>query len=100
VDQIRFQSEEALYSKINSLLERVNWLESGLACWRDYEGILTTSGIALKSRIVAILESFIGLKVDRIEDNHEKAIITGDDDSPLLLFETKSAEGIYSKDAE
>ncbi len=97
VDEIRFQGEEALYLKINSLLEKVNRLESELESWRDYKGILTTSGIALKSRIVAILESFFGLKVDRIEDDHEEAIITGDDDSSLVIFETKSAERYIQK---
>ena len=97
VDEIRFQNEEALYLKINSSLENANRLESELESWRDYKGILTTSGLALKSRIIAILENFFGLRVEGLEDNHEEAIITAEDDSPLVIFETKSAEDYVPK---
>ena len=93
VDEIRFQDEERLYLQINSLLEKVNRLESEVESWRDYKAILTTSGIALESRIVAVLESFFELKVDWGEQNQDAAIIKGDDDSPLAIFEVKSAEG-------
>jgi hypothetical protein len=97
VDEIRFQNEEALYLKINSSLENVNRLESELESWRDYKGILTTSGIPLKSRVIAILENFFGLRVDGLEDNHEEAIIKGDDDVPLIMFETKGADEYLPK---
>ncbi|MGH7847837.1 MAG: hypothetical protein ACREQW_22065 [Candidatus Binatia bacterium] len=93
VDEMRFRSEEALYLQINSLLEKVNRLESQLESWRDYKAILTTSGIPLRSRIVAILESFFELKVDWIEGHHEEAIIKGDDGSPLVIFESRSTNG-------
>ncbi len=97
VDEIRFHNEEALYLEINSSLERANRLESELESWRDYKGILTTSGVALKTRIIAILENFFGLRVDRVEENDEEAIITAEGGMPLVIFECKSAEGYVPK---
>ncbi len=97
VDEIRFQNEESLYLKINASLENVNRLESELESWRDYKGILTTSGIPLKSRVIAILENFFGLRVNGLEEDHEEAVITGDDNVPLVMFETKSANDYFPK---
>lgn len=97
VDEIRFQNEEALYLKINAALENVNRLESELESWRDYKGILTTSGIPLKSRVIAILENFFGLRIDGLEGDHEEAVIKGDDDVPLVMFQTKSADEYLPK---
>jgi hypothetical protein len=75
VDQLRFRSEEDLYLEINSLLEQVNRLQSQARSWRDYKGILTTSGSQLRNRIVAILESVFGFHVEVAAD-HKSAVIT------------------------
>jgi hypothetical protein len=46
VDALRFKAEKSLYLEINSLLEKLNRLESQLNSWRDYKAILTASGNA------------------------------------------------------
>lgn len=92
VDDLRFTNEEALYLEINSLLEKVNRLESQQQSWRDYKAILTTSGGPLKNRIIAILESFFEFKVDPLQEDREDAVIIGDNGTPLAVIEAKSTE--------
>jgi hypothetical protein len=93
VDEIRFKSEESLHLEINSLLEKVNRLETQAESLRDYKAILTTSGVSLKSRIVAILESFFELKIDWIEEDHEQAIVKDDNDSAFAILDAKTTDG-------
>jgi hypothetical protein len=90
VDDFHFQSEEALYLEINGLLERVNRLESELASWKDYKGILACSGASLRSKIVALLESVFEFKI-QIADGSEAFVILKDGESPGVLVETDSA---------
>jgi hypothetical protein len=92
VDDMRFKSEENLYLEINSLLEKVNRLESQLFSWRDYKSILTTSGSALRNKIVAILENVFDLKVDLGEDS-TSATIMFDEQHPAGVIDTQSMEG-------
>ncbi len=92
LDEWRFKGEESLYIEINSLLEKTNRLESQLESWKDYKAILTTSGMLLKNRLIAILESFFQLEVDPIEENRVDAIIRGEDNSPLVMIEATSTE--------
>jgi len=97
VDQLRFRSEEDLYLEINSLLEQVNRLESQARSWRDYKGILTTSGSQLRNRIVAILESVFDFHVEVAADR-KSAVITEDDHRPILLFQSSSTDKGIDKD--
>jgi hypothetical protein len=92
VDALRFKSEKSLYPEINSLLEKLNRLESQLESWRDYKAILTTSGKALEHRIVAILESFFEFHVDPTEEDQDEALIMDKDNTPLVFLETKSTQ--------
>jgi len=94
---LRFSSEEDLYLEINSLLEQVNRLESQARSWRDYKGILTTSGSQLRNRIVAILESVFDFHVEVAADR-KSAVITEDDHRPILLFQSSSTDKGIDKD--
>ena len=94
---MRFSSEEDLYLEINSLLEQVNRLESQARSWRDYKGILTTSGSQLRNRIVAILESVFDFHVEVAADR-KNAVITEDDHRPILLFQSSSTDKGIDKD--
>ena len=96
VDALRFNSEEELYLEINSLLEKVNRLESQVLSWKDYKSILTTSGNQLRNKVVVILESVFDLKVKQ-EENRESLIITDHDQHPILIMRTRSAEGSVEK---
>lgn len=98
VDDVRFKSEENLYLEINSLLEKVNRLESQLFSWRDYKSILTTSDGALRNKVVAILESVFDLKVELGEDPGS-AIIMRDEQHPAAIMGTQSTEGELQEDA-
>lgn len=92
VDELRFKGEESLYVEFNSLLEKTNRLESQLESWKDFKGVLTTSGNLLRNRIIVILESFFQLKVDPIEENRVHAVIVGDDNSPSVMIQATSTE--------
>lgn len=92
VDEVRFKSEEKLYIEINSLLEKVNRLESQLASWRDFKGTLTTTGAALRDRAVAILESVFEVEVE-LEENRNEAVVIDDHGEPCLIVQTESAAG-------
>jgi len=63
VDDFHFNSEQPLYLEINGLLGKVNRLESELASWKDYKAILSSSGIYLRNKLIALLESVFDLKV-------------------------------------
>ena len=96
VDDLKFKKEEALYLEINSLLEKVNRLESQLLSWKDYKSILATSDARLRNKVVAILESVFDLKVEATA-NRECLIIVDHDRKPISLLETRSAEGGVEK---
>ena len=97
VDDLKFKNEEDLYLEINSLLEKVNRLESQLLSWKDYKSILTTSGERLRNKVVVILESVFDLKVNQ-EANRDSLIITDRNRKPILLLGTRSTEGGIEKD--
>jgi len=91
VDELRFKSEEDLHVEINSLLEQVNRLESQVRSWKDYKGILTTSGSQLRNRIVAILESVFDCHVEVTADR-QSAMVTDHDHRPILIFQSYSTD--------
>jgi hypothetical protein len=97
VDELKFKNEEGLYLEINSLLEKVNRLESQLLSWKDYKGILTTSGNRLRNKVVAILESVFEFKVDQ-DQNRESLIITDHNRRPILMMDARGTEGSVEKD--
>ena len=96
VDELKFKNEEDLYLEINSLLEKVNRLESQLLSWKDYKSILTTSREQLRNKVVVILESVFDLQVSQ-EENRDSLIVTDHDRRPILMMETRSAEGSVEK---
>lgn len=97
VDELRFKREKTLYLEINSLLGKVNRLESELDSWRDYRATLIVSGALLTNKVVAILESVFELKVE-FEDDGEEAIAIDHEGCPLLMIETNSTEGAVEKE--
>jgi hypothetical protein len=97
VDEFRFRSEEDLYLEINSLLEQVNRLESQVRSWKDYKGILTTTGSQLRNRIVAILESVFDFHVEVVADR-KSAMVTDDNHRPILIFQSISTENDIERD--
>ncbi len=92
VDELRFKGEESLYVEINALLEKTNRLESQLESWKDFKGVLTTSGTLLRSKVIAILESFFQLEVDQVEETRVHAVIIGGDDAPSVMIQAASTE--------
>ncbi len=92
VDDFHFKSEEPLYLEVNDLLGKLNRLESELASWKDYKAILASSGIYLRNKLVALLESVFGLKVQCI-DREERFFVLKDDDSPAALVQSEGTEG-------
>lgn len=97
VDGLRFRSEQDLYLEINSLLEQVNRLESQVRSWKDYKGILTSSGSQLRNRIVAILESVFDFHVEVAADR-QSAIITDENHYPILIFHSASTDNNIERD--
>lgn len=87
VDELTFKSEEDLYLEINSFLEQINRFESQVRSWKDYKGILTTSGSQLRNRIVAILESVFDFYVE-VEADRKSAMITKDNHCPIFIFQS------------
>ena len=87
VDELRFKSEEDLYLRINSLLERINRLEGQVRSWKDYKGILTTAGSQLRNRIVAILESVFDLHVE-VEPDRRTAMMMDDYHRSICIFQS------------
>ena len=97
VDALRFKSEEDLYLEINALLEQVNRLESQVRSWKDYKGILTTTGSQLRNRIVAILESVFDFHVE-VEADRKSAMIADDNHSPILIFQSYGTDTDIGRD--
>ena len=95
VDELRFANEDDLYLEINSLLGRVNRLESQLLSWKDYKSILAASGLRLRNKIGAILESVFDLRVEQTQ-NSESLVITDHDQGPIFI-DSRSTEGSVGK---
>jgi hypothetical protein len=91
VDELRFKSEEDHYLEINSMLEQVNRFESQVRSWKDYKGILTTSGSLLRNPIVAILESMFDFHAE-VEADCKSAMITEDNLWPIFIFQSYSTD--------
>jgi len=98
VDDFHFNSEQPLYLEINDLLGKVNRLESELASWKDYKAILSSSGIYLRNKLIALLESVFDLKVQPI-DREERFLVVKDDDSPVALIQSEGTPGALEKTA-
>jgi hypothetical protein len=96
VDELKFKSEDDLYLEINSLLEKVNRLESQLLSWKDYKSILVTSGSRLKNKIVAVLESVFDLKV-QAEKNRDSLIISDHHGRPIFVMAGRTTEKSVEK---
>ena len=98
VDALKFKSEERLYLEINSLLERVNTLESELRSWKDYKTIVAASGENLRYKIIAIMQSVFKLHVNEIAG---LGIATISDASrhSVVMLETQSTPGAVGKNA-
>ena len=92
VDEFHFKPEEPLYLEINDLLGKLNRLESELASLKDYKAILSSSGIYLRNKLVALFESVFDLKVQCI-DREERFLVVKDDDSPVALVESEGIQG-------
>lgn len=96
VDELKFKNEDDLYVEINSLLEKVNRLESQLLSWKDYKSILVTSGSRLRNKIVAVLESVFDLKV-QADKNRDCLIITDHHGRPIFMMAGPSTEKSVEK---
>ncbi|MGE5304264.1 MAG: hypothetical protein ACM3TN_13205 [Alphaproteobacteria bacterium] len=91
LEDLKFKNEDDLYLEINSLLEKLNRLESQLLSWKDYKSILVTSGSRLKNKIVAVLESVFDLTVEA-DKNRDSLIITDHHRRPIFMTAGKSTE--------
>ena len=96
VDDFHFKSEEPLYLQINDLLEKLNRLETELACWKDYKAILSSSGMYLRNKLIALFESVFELRIQEI-DGEERFLILKEDDWPLVLLQSEGTEGEVQK---
>lgn len=92
LDEFKFATEETLSSEIESLHKQIADREGQLQILRDYKAILSTSGDILKDRVVGILRSFFGLKVDAPEEYREDAKIIDDDGDDLAFLEIKGTK--------
>jgi hypothetical protein len=96
LEDLKFKNEDDLYLEINSLLEKVNRLESQLLSWKDYKSILVTSGSRLKNKIVAALESVFDLTVEA-EKDHDSLIITDHHRRPVFMMAGRSTDRSVEK---
>jgi hypothetical protein len=96
LDELKFKSEDDLYLEINSLLEKVNRLESQLLSWKDYKSILVTWGTRLRNKIVAVLESVFDLKV-QADKNHDSLVITDYHRRPIFMMAGRSTDRSVEK---
>jgi hypothetical protein len=92
VAEFKFAAEERLGSEIESLQKQVTEREGDLQVWMDYKTILSTSGDILKDRVVAILRSFYGLKVETLEEYREDAKIVADKGEAIAFVEIKGTK--------
>ncbi len=95
-DELKFNNEDDLYLEINSLLEKVNRLESQLLSWKDYKSILLLSGVPLRNKIITLLESVFDLKV-QAKDNRDSLIITDHHRRPVFMMAGRSTERSVEK---
>ncbi len=86
VDEFKFTTEEKLGSEIEALQKQIADWEGQLQIWKDYKGILSTSGDILKARVVAILRGFFGLKVDAPEEFREDAKLLDEHTCAAIAF--------------
>ncbi|MFQ5934476.1 MAG: hypothetical protein ACE5KI_07520, partial [Dehalococcoidia bacterium] len=95
LDGFAFAKEEELKRERVELERQVTELERLIGEWRDYKAMLVTSGDLLKTRVVAVLERFFGLKVDPIDEGREDLkILEGPTDAAVIaLGEVKGTSG-------
>jgi hypothetical protein len=93
LDEFKFATEEKLGSEIDALQRQIADRKDQIQIWRDYKAILSTSGDILKERVVAMLRSFFGVRVDALEEFREDAKILDDTGEVIAFVEIKGTKG-------
>jgi hypothetical protein len=89
-----FSEERALIQRRAALTDELKALETQIEEWTQYKTILVTSGELLRTRLIALLERYFGLKVDPIDGGREDfKILTPDGSGIAAVGECKGING-------
>ena len=93
VSEIGFKIEATFEAEITKAKETIIRLNGEAKHWRDYKGVLCTSGHTLNTIVVSILRTFFGFDLKSEERYIEDALIFGRDGKTIYVVEIKGVNG-------
>jgi hypothetical protein len=88
LSRFEFAKERALKEEIANAESRINALQSQLAVWSDYKGLLSTKGDLFVKIVIDVVRDFFGITIESNENYVEDAIVF-ENGAPTFVLEIK-----------